>query len=173
MTGERSGGGVRPAPEAEDEQGQALERALVICFRELDQRDQTAAQIRGRLERAGTAAAAIEGALAWLSERRYVDDAGYAERYAADRRMLDGWGNERIRRRLEAAGVATEVIEATLGGREAGEELAAAVAVLEARMKGAAGDDRDRRRALGLLGRRGYDLELAGQAVELHFGSRE
>ena len=110
--------------------------------------------------------------MVWLAERGYVDDAGYAERFAADRRGLDGWGSERIRRRLEALGVDAAVIESTLAGREAGEELGAALAVLAARVKGAAGDDRDRRRALGLLARRGYELELAEEAVRTHFGGR-
>jgi regulatory protein len=162
-------GRVRVAPALDDEAGQELERALGLCFRELDRRDQTVAQVRARLGRAGVGAGTVAAAVAWLRERRFLDDAGYAERFAADRRALDGWGGERIRRRLEALGVDVELIDRAVGDREAGEELAAAVAVLEARMAGAGGDDRDRRRALGLLARRGYELELAEEAVGRHF----
>jgi regulatory protein len=161
---------LRPAPAVEDELGQEFERALGLCLRDLDRRDQTVAQARGRLERSGVAEATIDAALSWLVERRYLDDAGYAERYAEDRRRLDGWGGERIRRRLEAVGVDPGLIEAALAERAADEELAAALAVLEARMTGSAGGARDRRRALGLLVRRGYEMELAEAAVARHFG---
>jgi regulatory protein len=163
-------GRLRPAPAADDAEGQELERALGLCFRELDRREQTVAQVRGRLGRAGTGAAAIDAAVAWLVERRYVDDAGYAERFAADRRALDGWGNERVGRRLAALGIDEAVIEATLAGRRPGEELGAALGVLAARVKVGSADDRDRQRALGLLARRGYELELAEEAVRRHFG---
>ncbi len=167
--------GIRPAPAVGDEAGQELERALAVSFRELDRRDRTRAQVRVRLERAGTSATTIEAALDWLAERGFVDDAGYAERFAADRRTLDGWGRERIRGRLESAGVAAEVIDAALDGRGGApeaeaEELEAAVGVLGARMRGATGAARDRRRALGLLVRRGYSMELAETAVARHFG---
>ncbi|MCA1689658.1 MAG: RecX family transcriptional regulator, partial [Actinobacteria bacterium] len=102
--------------------------------------------------------------------RGYLDDAGYAVRFAEDRRHLDGWGSERIRRRLGELGVEPEAIEAAVGKRGVGEELEAALAVLDARLGGVAGDDRDRRRGLGLLVRRGYELELAERAVGLRFG---
>ncbi len=169
-----AGGGepglIRAAPAVGDELGQELERALGLCFRELDRRDRTEVQVRARLERGGTGAATIDAAVAWLTERRYIDDAGYAERFAADRRRLDGWGSERIRRRLESAGVAPEVIATAVDGRGEPEELEAAVAVLEARMTGASGAAKDRRRAVGLLVRRGYAVELAEEAVGRHFG---
>ncbi|MGI8802386.1 MAG: regulatory protein RecX [Solirubrobacteraceae bacterium] len=150
--------------------GPELGRALGLCLRELNRRDQTVAQTRRRLERAGTAPATTEAALAWLIDRRYLDDLGYAERYADDRRRLDGWAGERIRRRLEELGIEAELIDAAVGGREGETELEAALAVLAGRLTGASGADRDRRRALGLLARRGYERELAEAAVERHFG---
>jgi regulatory protein len=45
------------------------------------------------------------------------------------------------------------------------DELAAAVALLRARIRRPPQTDRDRERALGLLARRGYELELAYDAV--------
>jgi len=99
-----------------------------------------------------------------------VDDAGYAERYAYDRRSLDGWGPERIRIRLEQVGVDDGLIERALGARDAADELEAAIAVLALRMiKGGPVDDRARRRAVGLLLRRGYESELAYTAVRRFF----
>ena len=45
------------------------------------------------------------------------------------------------------------------------DELAAALAVLRRRVRRPPQSDRDRERALGLLARRGYELELAYDAV--------
>jgi SOS response regulatory protein OraA/RecX len=54
--------------------------------------------------------------------------------------------------------------------RDAGDELEAAIAVLERRMaEGGPADDRARKRAVGLLLRRGYDADLAYTAVRRFF----
>jgi regulatory protein len=109
----------------------------------------------------------IDGALAELTEQGYLDDARFARRFAEDRRNLDGWGSERIERSLLASGVDPELIEAALGSREARDELEAAVSVLRDRLRVAPTDERERQRALALLVRRGYELELAYDAVRL------
>jgi len=150
-----------------------LDEALTVCFRQLGRRDQTEAELRRRLAGEGVDEATIDQALDELRERRYVDDAGYARRFAEDRRALDGWGPERIRVRLEQAGIDDELIEQALGVRDAADELEAAIAVLERRMiEGRPVDDRTRNRAVGLLLRRGYDSELAYTAVRRYFESR-
>ena len=103
--------------------------------------------------------------MAELVLQGYLDDAGYARRFTEDRRNLDGWGADRIARRLRALGVADEVVEEALGDRDHGDELDAAVEVLRRRVRDAPADDAGRERALGVLARRGYDLDLAYQAV--------
>lgn len=123
------------------------------------------AELRRRLARAGIEAPAAERALQVVCEQGYVDDARYAERFAEDRRNLDGWGNERIRERLEAAGVERQLIDRALAVRDPADELDAAVALLRSRLPEPPRDDRARNRALGLLVRRGYDAELAYEAV--------
>jgi regulatory protein len=150
-----------------------LDEALTVCFRQLGRRDQTEAELRRRLAGEGVDEATIDQALDELRERRYVDDAVYARRFAEDRRALDGWGPERIRTRLEQVGVDDELIERALGVRDAADELQAAIAVLERRMtEGGPVDDRARKRAVGLLLRRGYDSELAFTAVRRYFELR-
>jgi regulatory protein len=115
----------------------------------------------------------IDQALDELRTRRYVDDAGYAERFAEDRRALDGWGPERIRVRLEQVGIDDELIQRALGVREEADELDAALGVLARRMTaGGPDDDRARKRAVGLLLRRGYASELAYTAVRRFFEAR-
>ncbi|MEA2370042.1 MAG: regulatory protein [Solirubrobacteraceae bacterium] len=150
-----------------------MDEALTVCFRQLGRRDQTEAELRRRLAGEGVDEATIDQALDELRERRYVDDAVYARRFAEDRRALDGWGPERIRTRLEQVGVDDELIERALGVRDAADELQAAIAVLERRMtEGGPVDDRARKRAVGLLLRRGYDSELAFTAVRRYFELR-
>ena len=85
--------------------------------------------------------------------------------FAEDRRRLDGWGSDRIAARLAEFGVPGHVIEAELGAREHGDELAGALEVLRGRLTSPPGSERERERALGLLVRRGYPLETAYDAV--------
>ena len=80
--------------------------------------------------------------------------------------MLDRWGSERIERRLRALGLGREHVAAALGAAEDREgELDAALAVLRRRFAAPPETDRERDRALGLLVRKGYELELAYDAV--------
>jgi regulatory protein len=142
-----------------------LTHALDLAFRWLGHRDRTVAEMRRHLERKRVEPATIEAVVGELSAQGYLDDAGYARRFAEDRRRLDGWGTDRIERRLHALGVADDVVAAALGGRAPGDELGAAVDVLRARVRVPPEDDRARERALGVLARRGYELDLAHEAV--------
>jgi len=136
-----------------------------VAYRQLGRRDRTVAELRWYLRRRELDPAAVEGAIAVLTEQGYLDDARYAMRFAEDRRALDGWGAERIARRLEEAGVAPEAIAAALAGQDGDDELEAAIALLRRRLTRPPVDDRGRERALGLLVRRGYALELAYDAI--------
>lgn len=142
-----------------------LTHALDLAFRWLGHRDRTVAEMRRHLERKRVEPATIEAVVDELGAQGYLDDAGYARRFADDRRRLDGWGADRIERRLRALGVADDVVAAALGDRDAGDELTAAVEVLRGRIRVPPHDDRARERALGVLARRGYDLDLAYEAV--------
>jgi regulatory protein len=142
-----------------------LQAALEVAYRQLGRRDRTVAELRWYLRRRELDPAAIEAALAVLVEQSYLDDARYAQRFAEDRRTLDGWGAERIARRLEEAGIAPEHIAAALAAHDGDDELQAALTLLRRRLVQPPADDRARERALGLLVRRGYELELAYDAV--------
>ncbi|HEY7623037.1 MAG TPA: regulatory protein RecX [Solirubrobacteraceae bacterium] len=144
---------------------ECLEHALDVAYRYLGHRDRTVAEMRGRLDAEGVQPAVVEEAVAELERQGYLDDARYARRFAEDRRTIDAWGTERIERRLLAVGVDPALIAAALDERGATEELEAALAVLRRRFPNAPSDDRIRERALGLLVRRGYELDLAYDAV--------
>ena len=145
-----------------------LEHALDVAYRFLGSRDRTVAEVRGRLESGDIDPDVVEAAIEELTHMGYLDDARYAQRFAEDRRTIDAWGAERIERRLVAVGVDRAHIAAALGERGAAEELEAAVAVLRRRFAQAPAGDRDRDRALGLLVRKGYDLELAYDAIRAY-----
>jgi regulatory protein len=142
-----------------------LQHALELAFRHLGRRDRTVLEMRRHLGSRGVDGPTAEAAIAELEAQGYLDDARYAQRFAEDRRSLDAWGSERIERRLVAIGVARHHVDAALGERAAAEELEAALALLERRLAAPPEGDRERERALGLLVRRGYDLELAYDAV--------
>ncbi|MEA2393572.1 MAG: regulatory protein [Solirubrobacteraceae bacterium] len=142
-----------------------LQHALDVAYRYLGRRDRTVAEMRRHLEARGVEPATVDEAVEDLGRQGYLDDARYAQRFAEDRRTIDAWGAERIERRLLAVGVAPELVEAALEERDGAEELEAAVAVLRRRLQAAPADDRARDRALGMLVRKGYDLDLAYDAV--------
>jgi regulatory protein len=145
--------------------GDDLQRALELAYRYLGHRDRTVAELRRHLEAKGVEPRTAEAAIAELTEQGYLDDARYAQRFAEDRRTIDAWGAERIERRLLDAGIDPAHVAAALGERGAAEELEAAVAVLRRRFPHPPADDRERERALGVLVRKGYDLDLAYDAV--------
>jgi len=142
-----------------------LQHALDLSYRYLGHRDRTVAEIRRHLEAKRVEPATIDDAVAELHEQGYLDDARFAQRFAEDRRTLDDWGAERIERKLRDAGVARELIDAALATQSVDEARDAAIDLLRRRLSTPPQDDRGRERALGLLVRRGYDLELAYEAV--------
>jgi regulatory protein len=124
--------------------------------------------MRRHLRRRGVDAATTARTLGALVTEGYLDDVRYAERFADDKRRLDHWGAKRIEQRLLAAGIDPETVEAALARQEPQDELQAAIELLERRFADPPRDGRDRNRALGLLVRRGYDLDLACDAIRAH-----
>lgn len=150
-----------------------LQRAREAAWRALGRRDRTVAELGGQLAGKRVGPEEIELVLAELTEGGYLDDADYARRFTEDRRRLDGWGSERIGHRLRELGVEPGHIAAALGEVDVEDELAAAVALLVRRFPVVPETRRDRDRALGMLVRKGYDLELATDALRRHAGVRE
>ncbi len=145
-----------------------MERARGRAYRYLGHRDRSVAEVRAYLAGKEVEEDVAEAVVAELLELGYLDDARFAQRYAEDRRTLDGWGAERIARQLAAVGIEREHVDAVLAERDAGEELDAAVEVLQRKLRAPCADDRERDRALRLLVRRGYDLEVAYEAIRAH-----
>ena len=90
----------------------AYQRAL----RRLARRDHSAAELRRALLDRGHAEDEVEAALDRLRRERYVDDAGFAERFARSRMAHQGHGRLRIRQDLRQRGVDRRTSEAGIAG---------------------------------------------------------
>jgi regulatory protein len=144
------------------------ERAIQLGYRAVGYRDRTVAEFRTFLERKRVEPDAIADAVAELTAAGFLDDARFARRFAEDKRELERWGNERIARELHRRGIAPDLIERVAADRGREAELATALLLLEQRMPASPSDDRARDRAWRLLIRRGYDSEVAYEAVRRH-----
>jgi regulatory protein len=144
------------------------QRAIQLAWKAIGRREHTVEQLRTYLEGKRAEPEAIEAAIAELVEAGVLDDGAYARRFADDKRALESWGAERIERELVRRGVAAEHVEAALASQDRDAELEAALELLGARFPVPPDDDRARDRAWRLLVRRGYEPELAYEAVRAH-----
>ncbi len=147
------------------------ERAVQLAYRALSSRDRTVAEMRTWLERKRVAPEGIDHAVHELTAAGFLDDARFAERYAEDKRSLDQWGAERIRLDLLRRGVPAEIVEGIAAGRERESELEAALDLLTQRVA-PPDSERDRDKAWRLLVRKGYEPDLAYDAVRAHGARR-
>ncbi len=150
-------------PEAPDPPG--LERALAAAYVYLGKRERTVTEVRAHLERAAITARDVDATIAELRDLGYLDDARYARIFVQDKRSLEEWGTERIARSLAGRGIERDVIAAALGEDSAATDREQAIELLRRRFPDRPSDLRDRERALGVLMRKGYDSEIAYEAV--------
>jgi regulatory protein len=149
------------------------QHALGIAWRALNRRDRTVAEMARLLAGKRVEPALIDDVVGELLEQGYLDDTRFARQFAEDRRRLDGWGSERIERRLRALGIDRDELDGAVGVREHEEELDAALALLRRRFPVPPATPRECERALGMLIRKGYELELSHDALRRHADRRE
>jgi len=154
---------------------QALQKALDLSCAYINRRVRAVAEVRSQLERKGVSEADVDAAIETLIEQQLLDDERFAQLFVADKRELERWGVERIRRGLSARGIDRELAERALAGApdaiaddRCGGELARALELLGRRFPEPPRERRDRDRALGMLLRKGYEHELAVDAVNAH-----
>ena len=116
------------------------------------------------LERRGYGAGEVGAAVGRLIEIGELDDQRFARRYAEDKRALRGWGPERIREALLARGMAPSLAETAAEADSHEAQVARASDLLAGRGRPLA-TDADRARAVGYLTRRGYEYEIAYEAI--------
>ena len=156
----------------------ALQKALDLSCAYINRRERTVAEVRSQLERKGVSETDADAAVETLIEQHLLDDERFAQLFVADKRELERWGAERIHRGLTARGIDRALAERALAaapdtvdadGRSG--ELARAVELLGRRFPDPPRERRDRDRALGMLLRKGYEHELAIDALNAHAGA--
>jgi regulatory protein len=158
--------GLKPTLDADA----GLERALALAYRYLNARERTEVEMRAHLRGKGIDPRDVERSIQALAEQGHLDDARFARLLVQDKRELDQWGADRIRQVLLARGVDRDVVEDALAEHEldSGGEIERALALLQRRFPAPAGDRRERERALGVLLRKGFDADLALEAITTH-----
>ena len=139
-------------------------KPLEVALQALNRREHSIAEIEAKLTERGYGPDEIEETVAELVHSHALDDGRFAHAFAADKRELGGWGPERIAGALAQRGISEQLIAECCGGedREALIERASE-ALLE--RGDTLDDDRGRSRALGFLTRRGYEYEVAYDAI--------
>ena len=126
----------------------------------LGRRELSEAQVRQRLSRKGYDSESIEDAISRLKAERSIDDARVAGMIARTETHVRRRGKPRVRRQIEAAGIAPAIaaraVEETFQDLDADALLAAA---LEKRLRGRAriADDQEFRRLYRYLVAQGFE----------------
>jgi regulatory protein len=135
-----------------------------VALAALRRKERTSADLARWLDRRGYGSAEVATAIERLTEAGELDDERFALRFAEDKRELSGWGAERIREALLARGIEPSLAEAVLAAETHSDQVDRASELL-ARRGQPLEDDTGRARALGFLTRRGYEYEIAYEAV--------
>ncbi|MCW5876636.1 MAG: RecX family transcriptional regulator [Anaerolineales bacterium] len=145
----------------EDEAEKAFQRAL----RFISYRPRSQAEVQRKLAEHRVPAELAANIIARLQEGGLLDDADFAQRWAADRAELHPRGARLIRMELRQKGIAEEHIAPALDGLdEAG--LARAAASRKARQLARLDWPEFRTKLFAHLGRRGFDYETAAEACQ-------
>jgi regulatory protein len=143
-------------------------RAIDLAYKAVATRERTVSELKTFLERKRIDPSAIEAAVEELTASGFVDDERYARQFAEDKRTLDLWGGGRIARDLQRRGIEPQLVEAACSTQTRADELETALVLLGQRLPQPSSDDRARDKAWRLLVRRGYEPDLAYEAVRLH-----
>lgn len=137
--------------------------ALADAIGALRRRERTVAELHGWLLERDIEEELAGEVVAELVEIGELDDERFAFAFAEDKRALSGWGSERIEAALVDRGLGRSLAErAALEPREA--QLDRAAGLVAGRGEDLS-DDAARARVLGFLTRRGYEYELAYDAI--------
>jgi regulatory protein len=151
------------------------ERVLADAYRLLGHRSRSRRELADRLKQKGHDEEAVSAAVDRLAGEGYLDDAAFASSYVADKRRLNGWGADRIRRSLTSLGVEPDIVEAELAGGLAGRgdeaELERAEAVLSRRREKPPLSEAQSARVYQALRRRGFSGDVALTAIRRWAGA--
>ena len=137
-------------------------KALACALRALARRDHSEAELRRKLRDKGFPAGGVDGAIDRLKVLGYLDDRRFAGRWA-DSAIRNGRAfGPRLRMELLRRGVAESVVAdvlAELTGEHGEPETVAALLTRKfAGFDPKCADDREKRRVIGYLQRRGFSI---------------
>jgi regulatory protein len=137
---------------------------ISLALKALERKERTVAEMGSWLRARGVGSEDVDEVVDRLVSSGMLDDARYARRYADDKRELKRWGSERIRAALLDRGISPDDADEALSDAGGEQEIERAVELLGDRGPHLA-DALERQRALGMLVRRGYESDVAYEAI--------
>jgi len=146
------------------------ERAYLYALRLLNARDYTEARLREKLCSREFAESDIEAALGRMVAEGWVNDLRFAERFAESALASGRYYGHRLRQEMRRRGIPPEMVSDVLG-RIMGDhdECQDMRVVFERRFSGfsyATASDKEKRRAIGYLQRRGFGFSAIMQILQ-------
>lgn len=145
------------------------ERAYLYALRLLTARDYTVARLREKLRGREFDEVDIEAALGRMISEGWVDDRRFAERFAESALESGRYYGPRLRQEMRRRGLLPELVSEVLGHVVLDRDETAEVrAIVERRFNGfsfCSASDRDKRRTIGFLQRRGFSLSAILRAL--------
>lgn len=145
------------------------DQAYLYVLRLLTGRDYTVAGICRKLAARNVAEQDVESVIHRLQHEGWLDDSRYAERFAASALASGRYYGARLRMEMRRKGFPAEVVDDTLAPLlEERDELSEVRSAVERRYPGfsyVAASDRDKRRVVGFLQRRGFGFSAIMQAL--------
>jgi regulatory protein len=145
------------------------ERAYLYALRLLTARDYTVARLREKLHGREFDESDIETALMRMVSEGWVDDRRYAERFAESALASGRYYGPRLRQEMRRRGVPPELVSEVLGRvLMERDETGEVRAIVDRRFSGfsfSTASDREKRRTVGFLQRRGFSLSAIMRAL--------
>jgi len=145
------------------------ERAYLYALRLLTARDYTVARLREKLRGRDLEEADVEAALERLLSEGWLDDRRFAQRFAESALASGRYYGPRLRQEMRRRGLQPELVSEVLG-QVLGEhdEIGEVNAIVGRRFSGfsfSTASDREKRRTVGFLQRRGFSLSAIMSAL--------
>jgi len=145
------------------------DRAYQYALRLLTARDYTEARLREKLGVREFSESDIEAALVRMVSEGWVNDLRFAERFAESALASGRYYGSRLRQEMRRRGLPPEVVSGVLGRiMEEHDECQDMRAIFERRFSGfsyTTASDKEKRRALGFLQRRGFGFSAIMQML--------
>ncbi len=147
----------------------STDRAYQYALRLLTGRDYSVARVRQKLAAREVAEQDVETVIIRLQHEGWLDDRRYAERFAESALSSGRYYGARLRLEMRRKGFSPDIIAETVAALLAeGDEISEARSTAERRYPGfsyAAASDRDKRRVISFLLRRGYGFSAIMSAL--------